>query len=94
MNLMSTVSDLPLDAGGDVAVQRPMYEEFFQQTPLPDDVALTERALGGLPALEIATPRWTTTPSCSTSTAAYSRSVRPDRVRGSQAPWLAARRRG
>jgi epsilon-lactone hydrolase len=50
------LSAVPLDARGDLAVLRAVYEEFMLQTPLPPDVSLTERTLGGVPALEISVP--------------------------------------
>ena len=54
--VLAMLRDVPLDAGGDLEVQRPMFEEFMRQTPLPDDVVLAERTLGGVPVVEIATP--------------------------------------
>lgn len=46
----------PIDAGGDLDVQRPLFEEFMRQPPLPNDIVLTDAALGGVPILEIAAP--------------------------------------
>jgi epsilon-lactone hydrolase len=37
-------------------VQRPLFEEFMRQVPLPDDITLTERTLNGVSSLEIAPP--------------------------------------
>ncbi len=53
LELLSTV---PLDARGDVAVLRRVFEQFKRQTPLPSDVALTAMTLGGVPVLEISVP--------------------------------------
>jgi epsilon-lactone hydrolase len=50
------LSAVPLDARGDLAVLRPVFEEFMLQTPLPSDVSLTEMTLGGVPVLEISVP--------------------------------------
>jgi monoterpene epsilon-lactone hydrolase len=46
----------PLDATGDLEVQRPLFEEFMRQVPLPDDITLTERTLNGVSSLEVAPP--------------------------------------
>ena len=46
--------DAPLDATGDLEVQRPLFEEFMRQVPLPDDITLTEETLNGVPVLEVA----------------------------------------
>src|SRR3954469_971986 len=46
----------PLDATGDLEVQRPLFEEFMRQVPLPDDVTLTERTLNGVSILAVAPP--------------------------------------
>ena len=50
------LSAVPLDARGDLAVLRSVFEEFMLQTPLPADVSLTEMTLGGVPVLEISVP--------------------------------------
>jgi acetyl esterase/lipase len=50
------LSAVPLDARGDLTVLRPVFEEFMLQTPLPSDVSLTDRTLGGVPVLEISVP--------------------------------------
>jgi monoterpene epsilon-lactone hydrolase len=50
------LSAVPVDARGDLAVLRPVFEEFMLQTPLPPDVSLTEMTLGGVPVLEISVP--------------------------------------
>jgi acetyl esterase/lipase len=50
------LSAVPLDARGDLAVLRPVFEEFMLQTPLPSDVSLIEMTLGGVPVLEISVP--------------------------------------
>jgi epsilon-lactone hydrolase len=47
---------VPLDARGDAAVLRRVFEEFMLQTPLPPDVSLTETTLGGVPVIEISVP--------------------------------------
>jgi epsilon-lactone hydrolase len=48
--------DVPLDATGDLEVQRPLFEEFMRQVPLPDDITLTEGTLNGVSILEVAPP--------------------------------------
>ena len=45
--------DGPLDIGGDVDVQRPLFEAMAGAQPLPDDVAVTHRVLGGIPVIDI-----------------------------------------
>jgi acetyl esterase/lipase len=55
-SFLELLSAVPLDARGDLAVLRPVFEEFMLQTPLPSDVSLTERTLGGVPVLEISVP--------------------------------------
>ena len=45
--------DGPLDIGGDVDVQRPIFEAMAGAQPLPDDVAVTHRVLGGIPVIDI-----------------------------------------
>src|SRR3954453_20572957 len=50
------LQNAPLDANGVVEVQRPLFEEFMRQVPLPDDIALTEGTLNGVPTLEVAPP--------------------------------------
>jgi monoterpene epsilon-lactone hydrolase len=50
------LSAVPPESRGDLAVLRPLFEEFMLQTPLPSDVSLTETTLGGVPALEISVP--------------------------------------
>lgn len=45
--------DAPLDIGGDVAVQRPLFEAMAGAQPLPDDVAVTHRVLGGIPVVDV-----------------------------------------
>jgi acetyl esterase/lipase len=45
--------DGPLDIGGDVDVQRPLFEAMAGAQPLADDVAVTHRVLGGIPVIEI-----------------------------------------
>ncbi len=45
--------DLALDAGGDLAVQRPLLEEVMRQAPIGDHVSLGERILGGVKVLDI-----------------------------------------
>jgi acetyl esterase/lipase len=44
---------LPLDLGGDLAVQRPLFEQLMTAHPLPDDVAVQATELGGVPATVI-----------------------------------------
>jgi monoterpene epsilon-lactone hydrolase len=53
------LSAVPLDSRGDLAVLRPVFEEFMLQTPLPSDVSLTDTTLGGIPVLEISVPEAT-----------------------------------
>ena len=48
--------EAPLDATGDLEVQRPLFEEFMRQVPLPDDITLTEGTLDGVSILEVAPP--------------------------------------
>jgi hypothetical protein len=55
-SIRAMLGDVPLDAGGELDVQRPMFEEFLGKTPLPDDVRLKELKVGGVPILEIAVP--------------------------------------
>jgi acetyl esterase/lipase len=55
-SFLDLLSAVPPEARGDVAVLRPLFEEFMLQTPLPSDVSLTETTLGGVPALEISVP--------------------------------------
>ena len=43
----------PLDIGGDADVQRPIFEAMAGAQPLPDDVAVTHRSLGGIPVVEV-----------------------------------------
>ncbi len=43
----------PLDMGGDADVQRPIFEAMAGAQPLPDDVAVTHRSLGGIPVVEV-----------------------------------------
>jgi epsilon-lactone hydrolase len=45
--------DGPLDIGGEVDVQRPLFEEMAGAQPLPGDVAVTHRVLGGIPVIDI-----------------------------------------
>jgi acetyl esterase/lipase len=45
----------PLDLGGDLAVQRPLFEEMLTAHPLPEDVTATPTEIGGVPALRIQT---------------------------------------
>jgi len=45
--------DGPLDIGGDVGVQRPLFEAMAGAQPLRDDVAVTHRVLGGIPVVEV-----------------------------------------
>ena len=45
--------DGPLDIGGDVSVQRPLFEAMAGAQPLPGDVAVTHRILGGVPVVDI-----------------------------------------
>ncbi|MDT5069031.1 MAG: epsilon-lactone hydrolase, partial [Mycobacterium sp.] len=45
--------DSPLDIGGDVDVQRPRFESIIGAQPLPDDVTVTHRVLGGIPVIDI-----------------------------------------
>jgi monoterpene epsilon-lactone hydrolase len=52
-SIEALLREVPLDAGGDLDVQRPLFEEFMRRTPLADDLELSERALGGVPVLEI-----------------------------------------
>jgi acetyl esterase/lipase len=44
---------------GDMAVLRPVYEEFMLQTPVPSDVSTVETDLGGVLALEVSAPEAT-----------------------------------
>jgi epsilon-lactone hydrolase len=55
-SFLELLSAVPLDARGDVAVLRRVFEQFMLQTPLPSDVSLTDMTLGGVPALEISVP--------------------------------------
>ena len=48
--------EVPLDATGDLEVQRPLFDEFMRQVPLPDDITLTEGTLNGVSILEVAPP--------------------------------------
>jgi hypothetical protein len=51
----------PLDIGGDVHVQRPIFESMASAQPLPGDVAVTQRVLGGIPVIDIEISRVHTT---------------------------------
>src|ERR1700741_4125037 len=55
-SFLELLSAVPLDARGDLAVLRAVFEEFMLQTPLPSDLSLTEMTLGGVPVLEISVP--------------------------------------
>jgi hypothetical protein len=55
-SFLELLSAVPLDARGDLAVLRPVFEEFMLQTPLPSDVSVTETTLGIVPVLEISVP--------------------------------------
>lgn len=46
----------PLDVGGDIAEQRDLFETMLTAIPLPDDVATTAGALGGVPVIHSRTP--------------------------------------
>ena len=43
----------PLDLGGDVLEQRPIFEQMMAATPLPDDVTTTSGTLGDIPVVTI-----------------------------------------
>src|ERR1700735_2704137 len=43
----------PFDLGGDVDVQRPLLEQMLTSQPLPADVRVTPRDLGGIPGVFI-----------------------------------------
>jgi epsilon-lactone hydrolase len=43
----------PLDLGGDVLEQRPIFEKMMAATPPPDDVQTSSRTLGGIPVVAI-----------------------------------------
>jgi hypothetical protein len=43
-------------SGGDLAVQRPYFESFMRQIPLPDGLSLRYTTLGGVPVLELGPP--------------------------------------
>ena len=43
----------PFDLGGDVAVQRPLFEEMIAAQPAPADVVVTPGELGGVPVVTI-----------------------------------------
>jgi monoterpene epsilon-lactone hydrolase len=45
--------DGPLDIGGDVDIQRPVFEAMAGAQPLPSDVAVTRRLVGGIPVIDI-----------------------------------------
>ncbi len=45
----------PLDLGGDLAVQRPLFEEMLTAHPLPEDVTATPTEIGGTPVLRVET---------------------------------------
>jgi epsilon-lactone hydrolase len=49
-------ANVPPESLGDMAVLRPVYEEFMLQTPAPADVSITEMELGGVLALEVCAP--------------------------------------
>jgi hypothetical protein len=52
----SMLRKVPIDAGGDLQVQRPLFEEVIREPPLPGDILLNDALLGGVPILEIAAP--------------------------------------
>ncbi len=43
----------PLDLGGDVLEQRPIFEQMMAATPVPDDVVTTSGTLGDVPVVTI-----------------------------------------
>lgn len=45
--------DLPFDLGGEVGEQRPLMEHMLTAQPLPDDVNVTARELGGVRVVEV-----------------------------------------
>ena len=45
--------DLPFDLGGEVGEQRPLMEHMLTAQPLPDDVNVTARELGGVRMVEV-----------------------------------------
>jgi acetyl esterase/lipase len=51
--LDALLRELPLDLGGDLDVQRPLVEELMRQAPLPEDVTLADRTLGGIAVVDI-----------------------------------------
>lgn len=49
-DLDALLRGLPLDFGGDIAVQRPLMEQLMTAHPLPEDVTVSATVLGGVPA--------------------------------------------
>lgn len=49
--------DGPLDIGGDLDFQRPLFESMASAQPLPGDVAVSQRVLAGIPVIDIGTYR-------------------------------------
>ena len=45
--------DAPFDLGGEPAIQRPLLDAMLTSQPLPEDVHIVDRELGGVPALFI-----------------------------------------
>ena len=45
--------DGPLDIGGDPNVQRPLFEAMAGAQPVPGDVTVSQRVLGGIPVVDI-----------------------------------------
>ena len=45
--------DAPFDLGGDVTVQRPLFEQMIAAQPAPPDVVVTTGELGGVPVVTI-----------------------------------------
>jgi acetyl esterase/lipase len=52
-SIEAMLRDVPIDAGGELDVQRPLFEQFMRQQPFRDDILLTGAALGGVSLLEV-----------------------------------------
>ncbi len=51
--LETMLRDGPLDLGGDVQQQRPIFTEMMRATPIPDDVTATPGTFGDVPVVHI-----------------------------------------
>jgi acetyl esterase/lipase len=55
-SIEAMLREVPIDAGGDLDLQRPLFEEFLRQQPLPEDMRLKDETLGGAPIVKLVAP--------------------------------------